>query len=226
MKNKKIFDEVRAMIDERELDETHLENAHEMLLDLTEKDASCGWAHGLLAEICYWWGEYSDPADKLSCFQEGVDHGKQGVAVEPDSLEANFWLAVNYGNFGQEKGIMQSLALINPIKQHCERVLGIDERYFYGGPHRVIGRLYTKAPGFPLSIGNTKKGIEHLEKAVEIGPKFYLNRIFLAEAYIANRDKENARAQLQWILDAPLNTNHELEDEDYKVQAEALLNLL
>ncbi|HMS40050.1 MAG TPA: hypothetical protein PKE69_07495, partial [Pyrinomonadaceae bacterium] len=98
--------------------------------------------------------------------------------------------------------------------------------YFYGGAWRVLGRVYHKAPGFPFSIGSTKKAIECLEKAVNLGPKFYLNHLFLAEAYISNRDKDKAREQLEWIQNAPLNKNHEFEDERDKNLAETLLKNL
>lgn len=224
MKHEKTFQKVRKLIDEREVDDANLETARDELFSLVEKDSECAWAYGLLAEINYWLGEYADEADdKLFFFNEGVECGKEGVAIDSDSLESNFWLAVNYGSYGQEKGIMQSLALINPVREAAEKALESDAKYFYGGPYRVLGRLYHKAPGFPFSIGNTKKAIEYLEKAVERGPKFFLNRLFLAEAYISNRDKDKAREQLKWILDAPLNKNHESEDEDYKRQAETLL---
>jgi tetratricopeptide (TPR) repeat protein len=112
------------------------------------------------------------------------------------------------------------------MKERAERAAEIDGSYFYGGPYRVLGRLYHKAPGFPFSIGNNKKAIEYLEKAVELGPKFYLNRLFLAEAYLSNRDRQKAREQLEWILAAALNVNHEREDEDYKRQAAELLEKL
>ncbi|MEO6588669.1 MAG: TRAP transporter TatT component family protein [Pyrinomonadaceae bacterium] len=224
MKHEKIFQKVRKLIDERQLDDANLETARGELFVLVEKDSECAWAYGLLSEINYWLGEYADDADdKVFFFNEGVECGKEGTAIEENSLEANFWLSVNSGSYGQEKGIMQSLSLINPIKDAAEKALKLDETYFYGGPHRVLGRLFHKAPGFPFSIGSTKKAIEHLEKAVEIGPKFLLNRLFLAEAYISNRDKTKAREQLEWILDSPVNKNHELEDEGYKIEAESLL---
>ncbi len=227
MKHEKIFQKVRKLIDEREVTDANLETARDELFALVEKDSECAWAYGLLSEINYWLGEYADDADdKIFFFNEGVECGKEGVAIDEDSLEANFWLSVNYGSYGQEKGIMQSLSLITPIKDAAEKVLELDENYFYGGAWRVLGRLYHKAPGFPFSIGSTKKAIECLEKAVELGPKFFLNRLFLAEAYISNRDKSKAREQLEWILDAPLNKNHEIEDEDYKRQAESLLENL
>ena len=227
MKHEKIFRKARKLIDERELDDSNLETARDELIELVEEDAECDWAYGLLAEINYWLGEYaSDANDKIFFFDEGVECGKEGVAINKDSLESNFWLAVNYGSYGQQKGIMQSLALIQPMKERAERAAEIDGSYFYGGPWRVLGRLYHKAPGFPFSIGNNKKAIECLERAVELGPKFYLNHLFLAEAYISSREKDKAREHLEWILNAPLNKNHEREDEDYKHQAAELLTKL
>ena len=224
MKHEKIFQKVRKLIDERELDETNLETGRDELFALVENDSECDRAYGLLSEINYWLGEYAEDAeDKIFFFDEGVQCGKEGIEINENSLEANFWLAVNYGSYGQEKGIMQSLALVTPIKEAAEKAVKLDESYFYGGPWRVLGRLYHKAPGFPFSIGSTKKAVECLEKAVNLGPKFFLNRVFLAEAYLSNRDKAKAREQLQWILNAPLNKNHELEDESYKREAGTLL---
>lgn len=227
MKHEKIFQKVRKLIDERELDDTNLETARNELFAIVENDSECAWAYGLLSEINYWLGEYAEDADdKLFFFNEGVECGESGLTINADSLESNFWLSVNSGSYGQEKGIMQSLAMITPIKNAAEKALKIDESYFYGGPWRVLGRLYYKAPGFPFSIGNTKKAVEHLEKAVELAPKFYLNRLFLAEAYMSNREKSKAREQLEWIQNAPLNKNHEREDESYKFEVEAMLKKL
>jgi tetratricopeptide (TPR) repeat protein len=226
MKHEEIFERVRQLIDERELDDENMEEAHEELIELIEEDESCGWAYGLLAEIYYWMGEYADPEDKLFYYDKGVEYGKQGVEAEEDSLEANFWLAVNYGSYGNEKGIMKSLSLITPIKNLAEKCIGMEETYFYGGPWRVLGRLYNKAPGFPISIGNNKKSLECFEKALEFGPKFYLNHLFIAELYISDRKKDNAREHLEWILEADLNRNHENEDEGYKRDAESLLESL
>jgi tetratricopeptide (TPR) repeat protein len=222
MKHEKTFRKVRKLINERELDDENLETARDELFELVETDSECAWAYGLLAEINYWFGENSTD-DRMAFFEEGVECGKTGIEIDADSVEANFWLAVNYGAFGQEKGIMQSLALVSPIKELAEKVITLDETYFYGGAWRVLGRLYHKAPGFPFSIGNTKKSIECLERAVELGPRFFLNRLFLAEVYISNRDKSKAREQLEWILAAPPNKNHEIEDEESKRQAQTLL---
>lgn len=226
MKHKEIYKNVRKLIDERELDEENIDLAYGELLDLIEEDENCAWAYGLLSEIYYWIGETSEKADKLVNFEEGVDWGKKGLAVDDNCLEANFWLAVNYGLYGQEKGIMQSLSLINPIKELGEKCVKLDEGYFYGGPWRILGRLYDKAPGFPFSVGNSEKAVECLEKAVRLGPKFYLNHLFLADAYVSNRNKAKAKEHLEWIVEAPLNKNHEKEDEILKKEAKTALERL
>lgn len=227
MQHEKIFQKVRKLIDEREVSDENLEAARDELFGLVEEDSECARAYGLLSEINYWFGEsVEDAEDKLAFYEEGVECGKSGISIDEDSVEANFWLAVNYGAFGQEKGIMQSLALVNPIKNLAEKVIELDEAYFYGGAWRVLGRLYNKAPGFPFSIGNNKKAVECLEKAVDLGPKFFLNHLFLAEAYISNRDKSKAKERLEWILNTPPNKNHEREDEEYKREAALLLENL
>jgi len=227
MKHEKIFRKVRKLIDERELSDENLEAARDDLFALVEEDQECAWAYGILAEINYWLGEAADDADdKLAFFGEGVECGEAAVGIDENSLEGNFWLAVNRGAYGQEKGIMQSLAMVQPVKEAAEKAAEIDGGYFYGGPYRVLGRLYHKAPGFPLSIGSTKKAVEYLERAVEKGPKFFLNRLFLAEAYLSNRDRAKAREHLEWIVNAPPNKNHEREDEDYQRQAAKLLESL
>ncbi len=226
MKHKKTYDLVRRLIDERELDEDNMETAHEELVELIEENEECGWAYGLLAEIYYWMGETADAEDKLFYYDKGVGYGEQGVEAEEDCLEANFWLSVNYGSYGHEKGIMKSLSLIKPIRDLSEKCLETEESYFYGGPWRVLGRLLNKAPGFPISIGDNKKSTECFEKALEFGPKFYLNHLFIAELYISDRKKDKAREHLEWIINAPLSENHEQEDQSYKEDAKKLLKSL
>ena len=223
MKHKSVYEKARKLINARELTEENLDWAEDALAKLLEKEPESAWAYGLVAEIYYWRGEVAPPGEKLAFFQDGVDFGEQGTALDENCLEANFWLAVNYGFFGQEKGIMQSLALINPMRQCLERAKKIAESYFYGGPWRALGRLYDKAPGWPLSVGNNGKAIEYLQKALEFGPRFYLNHLYLAEAYLSGGKKDKARQELTWILDAPLSANHEREDAVYKTQAAEVL---
>ena len=57
MKHEAVFKKIRKLIDERELDEAHLDTAFDLLEELIEKDPACDRAYGLISEIYYWTGE-------------------------------------------------------------------------------------------------------------------------------------------------------------------------
>jgi tetratricopeptide (TPR) repeat protein len=223
MKNKKIYDEATKLINLREEKSSNLDKAEATLKKLIDKDPECDWAFGLLSQIYYWRGETAESEDRIDIYKQGMEYGKRGVEIEPDSLESNFWLAVNYGLFGNERGVLESLRLIDPIEKHTRKALDIDEGYFYGGPWRVLGRLYNQLPGWPISRGDNKKALEFLNNALEYGPKFYLNHLYIADIYLALKDKAKAREHLQWVIKAPLSSHHEREDGRYKEEAKALL---
>lgn len=223
MKHKKIFEEARTLINLREEKKTNLDKAESALKKLLDKDPECDLACGLLAEICYWRGEEADEADRKDLYEAGVDYGKQGIEANPDSLESNFWLAVCYGLYGKEQGVVKSVSLIDPIEKHTRKALEIDGGYFYGGPWRVLGRLYHQLPGWPISRGDNKKALEYLQNAFKYGPKFYLNHLYIADIYTSLKDKAKAREHLQWVVKAPLSQHHEREDERYKEEAKEAL---
>ena len=101
-------------------------------------------------------------------------------------------------------------------------VLQENERFYFGGPHRSLGRLYHQAPGWPISIGKKGKAMDHLERAVQIGPSFFHNRIFFAELLIDVGKKKQAREHLDFIIETPVNPDHKIEDGNYQKQARKL----
>lgn len=157
-------------------------------------------AYVLLAEALFWLGEYAtEKADKEKYFSEGVEHGKIAVEKAPDSAAAHLWYAANMGAHGLIRGIMSSLFYLGPIDQHGKRAIDLDESFFYGAPLRLMGRYYHQAPGWPVGKGDLGKAISHLEKAVDVGPEFLLNHLYLAEAYLAKRKKDDVRDLLDEI---------------------------
>jgi tetratricopeptide (TPR) repeat protein len=226
MKNKKAYEEAANLINLREEKKSNLKQAEDLLVKLVKKDPAVDWAYGLLAQICYWRGEVADPEERLEIYQQGVKYGQEGVAVNEDSLESNFWLAVNYGLHGNERGILEAARLIDPIEKHTRKALEVDESYFYGAPWRVLGRLYNQLPGWPLSRGDNKKALEYLKNALKHGPKFYLNHIYIADVYSGLKDKAKAREHLEWVIKAPLSPHHEKEDTRDKQVAKDMLKKL
>ncbi len=179
----------------------NLFEARDLLLQLTESDGKVGAAYWRLSQAMYWLGEYAaEKEHQEDFFGEGVEYGREAVRLEPDVAASHLWYAANLGSHGMVRGIMASLSYMGDLEKHGRIALGLDESYMYGAPLRLLGRFYHKAPGFPLGPGNTRKAIEMLERAVEVGPEFPLNHLWLADAYLSRRKRQEARDLLEQIL--------------------------
>ncbi len=157
-------------------------------------------AYWRMARVEYWIGDHAVKGDeKKQSFQMGIYHAKKAVALKPDRPEGHYWLGVNYGSYGEAKGVLKSLSLVGPIKEEMNKVLAIDPAFEYGGADQLLGRLYYELPG--LFGGDKKKSLDHLLKSKELGPRVGLTRIFLADTYLALGEVEKAREELEFVAD-------------------------
>lgn len=156
-------------------------------------------AYWRISRILYYIGDHSEKKkDKKSYFSQGIYYGKRAVELEPNRPEGHYWLGVNYGKYGEVRGVLKSLSLVKPIKQEMNKVIEIDRSFEDGGADKVLGRVYFKLPGF--AGGSKKKSLEHLLKAKEIGPNDPLTRLYLAETYLALDEVAKARQELEFVL--------------------------
>jgi len=152
-----------------------------------------------MARIEYWIGDHAaDNNEKKKVFQMGIYHAKKAVALSPERPEGHYWLGVNYGSYGEAKGVLKSLSLVKPIKQEMNKVLALEPAFDDGGADRVLGRVYYELPGF--FGGDKKKSLEHLLKSKEMGPRVGLTRIYLADTYLALKDVAKAREELEFVI--------------------------
>lgn len=188
-------------------------------------DEACVAACWRIARSYLWIGRHeSDGEKKCKVYRDGIEYCKMAISLDADSIEAHFWLGVMYGLFGEAKGVMQSLYLIDPIKQEIEWVLKKDEKHEYAGPHRVLGRFYHKVPG--VKGGDNRKAIRHLLRAIELAPDLHDNYLFLAEVYVDEGRKDDAKQALRKCLDTPDNAVWGPESRETKKQARELLQKL
>jgi len=150
----------------------------------------------------YWWlGTHSPEAEKEAILEKGIDYGKRAVSLKDDCAPCHYWLGVNYGVYGEKKGVLKSLSLVDLIKEEMNKVIALDPGFMNGGAYRILGRMAHKLPWF--AGGSNKDSVEYLKKALEYGPNSFLTRVFLAETYLAMGEKELARKELEWCLSAP-----------------------
>lgn len=93
--------------------------------------------------------------------------------------EARYWEGLCLGNTARHNAFtaVKSLPkLERMLTTAIEGAPGVDD----GGPLRVMGMLYIKAPAWPRGIGDVDRGLELLTEAVEQYPNHPLNHLFLA----------------------------------------------
>lgn len=102
------------------------------------------------------------------------------------------------------------------------KVIELDPSYEDGGPDRVLGRVFFKLPGF--AGGDKKKSLEHLLKSKEYGPEDTLTRIYLAETYLALKEKDKAKEELEYVINMESDNRWFYAIDENKEVARELLN--
>jgi hypothetical protein len=84
-----------------------------------------------------------------------------------------------------------------------------------------LGRWYFRVPR--LFGGSHKLSEEHLRASLKYNPHSTASHFFLAELYLDDGRKKEARAELQQVLDAPIEPDWAPEDREFKAKASRLL---
>jgi len=182
------------------------------------RDFEAAWK---LARACYWIGGHVARADQRRQYERGVEAGRRATAVHPEQPEGHFWMAANMGALAESFGLRQGLRYRGAIKDALETVLRIDPGFQQGSADRALGRWYMKVPG--LFGGSDEKSVEHLRRSLAYNPQSTASHYFLAETLLEMNRRAEARAELQQVLDAPLDPEWAPEDEEFKTNARALL---
>jgi tetratricopeptide (TPR) repeat protein len=155
-----------------------------------------------MSRVQYYIGAHTaEKKDKQIIFSQGVYNATKAVNLQPEKPDGHYWLGVNNGKYGETRGVMKSLSLVKPIKKSMFKIIEIDRGYEDGGADRVLGRVFFKVPG--IAGGSKDKSLEHLEKSKELGPEDPITRVYLAETYLAKKRVDDARAELDYVLNMP-----------------------
>jgi TRAP transporter T-component len=174
-----------------------------------------------LARTRYWLGGHGPEDARRKHLEEGIAAARAAIAAHPKRPEGHFWLAANMGSLADSHGLRAGLRYRKPIKEALETVLVIDPAYQQGSADRALGRWYFKVPG--LFGGSNTKSEQHLRKSLTYDARNHASLYFLAETLTDMKRKEEARATLQTLLDAPVNDAWAPEDREFKEKARHLL---
>jgi hypothetical protein len=141
-------------------------------------------------------------------------------------VPALFWAAYGWaGSIHWSLDRPEMLADIPRVIAMMERVLELDEGYFFAGAHLFFGAYHasrSRALG-----GDPARAKGHLDRALELtGPQIHLGHLVLADPYaIQTQDRALFQAQLRRIIDAPddLSPDYQLLNQVVKARARLLL---
>lgn len=106
------------------------------------------------------------------------------------------WINLNFTNPG-------ALADLPKVQAMMQRVIELDESYFFGGAHLFFGTIYALRP--PILGGNIDKAKLHFDKCFEFSrEKFLLPYVYYAQFYATRIfDEELFKTTLNKILETP-----------------------
>ncbi len=94
---------------------------------------------------------------------------------------ALYWYAMNMGQLLLHHPL-RALKNLGRMERSLKKAAAGVPDLDGGGPLRVLGVLYVKAPAWPQGIGDADKGLDLLKQAVERHPEHPMNAYFLARA--------------------------------------------
>jgi len=174
-----------------------------------------------LLRVLIWLGIQSDGQKEQAYYQEAIETARTALIHHPDHPGLHYWLGAAYGLLTNKAGPWRAMRLVEPIKQEMSKVLELDPAYEYGGADRVLGRLYTKLPSF---LGGDKtKAEDHLRKALGLGPRYWLNHLYLADLLIGQDRIQEARDVLQKVMSSEPLPDYRPESAKWREEARKLI---
>jgi tetratricopeptide (TPR) repeat protein len=181
-----------------------------------------------------------DKNEKKKVFEKGKAAAEHAVKINPKSAGGNYWLAMNMGCIGDINGVVSSVYMLHKLIPLLVASRESDPNYYYGGQYRFVGMMINEAPTFLLRANgkdlpgelSRKNGykkedqITYFLDAVNAGPNFFANRFCLARGYLQLNRAEQAKKELEWIVNTPedILPDSVCENRYWKHEAETLLN--
>jgi len=212
-----------ALYQERE-DLAKANQAADLYRQAMEVDPDQARSAWKLTRVLCWIIDRSPEDHREALAKEALAAAKEAVRLAPDDARTHFWLGLAYVYYAETKGILQGLSLKKPILEAMETAIRLDPAFEGGAPYMVLGRLYFS---IPMLLGGSKsKATDYLEKAIQLGPRRWINHIYLAECYIHEGREDEARQLLNQVLAGPPEDELTAEYQDWKRHAERLLKKL
>jgi tetratricopeptide (TPR) repeat protein len=175
------------------------------------------------AQYAVWAANHTDDADLQSDLAEqAITLCNTAIQADSGRVEGYYYRAAAIGLFIQENKL-KGRSGMSDIRADAQRAIELDPTFSHGGPYRILGTLYLRAPEPPTGIGSVRRALQYLKQAHDVAPNHPSNILRLAEAHLEAGNSEEAASLLN-TFDAALASydGTDLAEEDWKADAAAL----
>lgn len=124
----------------------------------------------------------ADPARREQLAAEGVRFAEDALMLGANGVGVvHYYLAANLGLAVRDR-LDVALTSLPRLEREMKRAVELSPEVDDGGPLRLLGMLYLKAPPWPSGIGDGDKALDLLKQAVDRHPGHPLNHLFYAQA--------------------------------------------
>jgi len=143
----------------------------------------------------------ADPVQRRHYAAKGVEWAEAALAKSGENDGAvHYYLAANLGLLVRDN-LLLAISSLPRLERAMRRAAHLSPYLDQGGPLRLLGALYLKAPAWPDGIGDLDRALELLEKAASDYPNHPMNRLFYAQALWAEgSETSRIRAKSEFSL--------------------------
>ena len=175
--------------------------------DALWRAARAGVVAGVLRQGITSQNERLDPA---------ISFGDRAVELRPDGIDGLYWRGAAEGRRALNAGSDYASRLVQRVYDDAHAILAIDS--LHGGAHNLLGRVNYEIMDLPRIarflarrlVGNEalldsswEDAEEYLTRAAELWPDNVLFQLDLGDLYRRRDRDDEARAQLQKVVDMP-----------------------
>lgn len=157
----------------------------------------------MLAQISYLWGDIrgSTSDAKIQAYERGRQAADLALQRDPGNADARFWRAANLGRW-LEGHRLQAATKIGSLRDEVQAI--IRDHPDYVGAYSFLANYYYRAP-WPW--GSLDEATKMFRQGLARDPRASGMRVGLARTLIDKRMPNEARAELQRVLDEKAPSN-------------------
>jgi tetratricopeptide (TPR) repeat protein len=161
-----------------QIDQHHYEEKHTEARDLAEEalaaaetDAERAAALWRLArarlnrvDLGLYAGNVSED-EAREALGRATEEAGEAVEIDDTLARAYFWRGASRAKQGELRGVLNALFMADDVRDDAERAVELDPSY--SNSYYMLGQLYDRVPGFPVSFGDNNQSVSYSREAVK-----------------------------------------------------------